>query len=118
MTLLAPKVVGPLNVCSTSVEVQGNVAGATIQIVVAGNVVSSHPSTTPDHVYPIGATLLENQQVTARQKIGTGPPSGDSLPITVQEAPTQLSALTVMTHLHTCEFSDPRNRRGARRQNR
>jgi hypothetical protein len=102
MTPLAPEVVGPLNVCSTSVEVRGNIAGATIEIVVAGNVVSSHMSTTPDHVYPIGATLLENQQVTARQKIATGPTSGDSLPVTVQAAPTQLSSLTVRTHLHTC----------------
>ena len=101
MNPLAPEVVGPLSVCSKSVEVRGNIAGATIEIVVAGNVVSSHVSTTPDHLYPIGATLLANQQVTARQKSG-GQTSADSLPITVQAAPSQLSALTVRTHLHTC----------------
>src|SRR5580700_11140460 len=102
MKPFAPEVVGPLSTCSTSVEVKGSIVGATIEILVAGTMVSSHVSKTPDHLYPIGVTLQANQTVTARQTTTTGQTSPESMPVIVQAAPTQLSALTVRTLLHTC----------------
>jgi hypothetical protein len=101
MRPLAPEVVAPISACSNSVEVKGNIAGATVEILVNGNVASSHVSTNPDSFYAVGVTLLANQKVTARQTI-SGQISPESLPVTVQAAPTHLSALTIPTHPHTC----------------
>ena len=101
MKPLAPELVGPISVCNTSVEVKGNIAGAMIEILVSGQTVSSHVSTKPDDVYPIGVTLVAGQVVTARQ-ISGGQPSPESLPVTAQAAPSQLSALTVKSMLHSC----------------
>jgi hypothetical protein len=101
MNLLAPEVVGPLSVCSTSVEVRGNIAGATVEILVNGNIASSHVSTVADNFYSIGAVLQANQKVTARQTF-SGATSPDSLPVIVESVPSQLSALTVQTNLHSC----------------
>src|SRR5450432_3548893 len=101
MLPLAPEVVAPLSVCSTSVEIRGNIAGASIDILVDGSVISTHPTNTPDNYYPLGATLAANHKVTARQTIG-GATSPESLPVTVQDVPAQLSALTVETHPYNC----------------
>jgi hypothetical protein len=101
MTPLAPEIVGPVSVCSSSVEVKGNIAGATIEILVNGQMVSSHVGANPDGTYPIGTTLTANQVMTARQVSG-GQTSADSLPITVQAAPSQLSALTLKSVPHVC----------------
>ncbi len=101
MKLLAPKLVGPLSICSTSAEVQGNIAGASIEIKVGGTLASSHLSKWPGGLYPIGVPLQANQIVTASQSLN-GNSSPDSPPITVQAAPSQLSPLTVTTSLHTC----------------
>lgn len=101
MKLFAPNLVGPLSICSTWAEVKGNIAGASIEIRVAGTLASSHVSKRPDGLYAIGVTLQANQIVTASQTIN-GHTSPESLPITVQAAPSQLSPLTVRTSLHTC----------------
>ena len=101
MKLFTPNLVGPLSICSTSAEVKGNIAGASIEIRVAGTLASSHVSKRPDGLYAIGVTLQANQIVTASQTIN-GQTSPESLPITVQAAPSQLSPLTVRTLLHTC----------------
>ena len=87
MKPLAPELVGPISVCNISVEVKGNIAGATIEILVSEQTVSSHVSTKPDGVYPIGVTLVAGQVVTALQKTSDGQTSSGNLPVTVQAAP-------------------------------
>ncbi|MHA7661911.1 hypothetical protein [Mycolicibacterium sp. HS_4_1] len=82
-------------------EVRGNIAGATIEIIVNGNAVGSHVSTVSDSAYPVGVALQANQTVTARQTFN-GDSSPASLPVVVQGVPSQLSALTLQTHLHGC----------------
>ncbi len=46
MKPLAPNLVGSLSICSTWAEVKGNIAGASIEIRVAGTLASSHVSET------------------------------------------------------------------------
>jgi hypothetical protein len=101
MKPLAPEVVAAISICSKSVRVRGNIAGATVDLLVNGNKVSSHVTTFPDDFYPLGAAVLANQKVTARQTI-TGQTSPESLPVTVQNVPAQPSALTIKTVLRSC----------------
>ncbi len=99
MKPLAPEVVGPISVCSKAIEVRGNIAGATIEILVNGDPVVSHDAPTANSAYSINTALTAGDTVTARQKFGgeTGP---SSLPIIVQDVPSQPSSLTIHTRLH------------------
>ncbi|WP_088281858.1 hypothetical protein [Ideonella sp. A 288] len=101
MKLLAPEAVGPLSRCSTKVQIRGNIAGANVIVVVNGVKAATHVSKAADGVYAIGATLNANDVVTARQSMGSDT-SGDSLPITVQDAPVQMSAVTLQSKLYGC----------------
>ncbi len=99
MKPFAPEIVGPISVCSQAVEVRGNIAGATIEILVNGSAVSSHPAPTANSAYSVGASLNAGDEVAARQKFD-GETSSASLPIVVQAAPQQPSALTIHTQPH------------------
>ena len=101
MKILAPEVVGPLSQCSTKVQIRGNIAGATVIVVVNGADAASHVSKFADAVYTIGAALQANDIVSARQTLSSDS-SDNSLPITVQAAPAQLSALTLQSQLYAC----------------
>lgn len=101
MKLLAPEVVAPLSVCSTRVQIRGNIAGATVRIFVGTAESASHVTKRSDGVYDIGVPLQANEEVTAKQELGSDL-SDASLPVKVQDVPAQLSALTVHTVLHEC----------------
>jgi hypothetical protein len=67
MKPLAPEVVGPVSVCSKSIEVKGNIAGATVEIRVGGQTVSSQVSTNPDDLYPVGVALTAGYGTTSQR---------------------------------------------------
>jgi hypothetical protein len=98
MKISPPEVVAPLSVCSKLVQIRGNISGATVQTSVNGVEAASHVSINLDNVYEIGASLKANDVVTARQELD-GDVSDPSLAVTAQEAPEQLSPLTVHTYL-------------------
>ncbi len=105
MKLIPPDIYGTLTVCSTTIEIEGNIAVEVWQAedeAGTGNTkLSSHVSTTPDDIYPIGATLTKNHYVTVRQILSPGSSteatSDYSTPVKVGSAPDQLSAMTVTT---------------------
>jgi hypothetical protein len=100
MKLLAPEVVAPLSECSTSVQIRGNISGATLVIKV-NDIESSHISNGVNNVYHIGTSLHANDVVTAWQEFADAK-SPESQAVIVQDIPQQLSALTIVNPLYKC----------------
>jgi hypothetical protein len=101
MKLLAPELVGPLSQCSTRLRIRGNIAGASLVIAVNGVDSATHVSKYADGVYVIGVALQPNDVVVVRQTLANDV-SETSLPITVQAAPSQISAVTLQSKLYAC----------------
>ena len=69
MSLLPPVVVGPISECSSSIRVQGQLVGATVNLFSNGNNVGSGVATWADQVFPLkgGVTLTPGANISATQ---------------------------------------------------
>ncbi|MCU0626068.1 MAG: hypothetical protein MUF21_06215 [Gemmatimonadaceae bacterium] len=101
MPLLAPELVAPLSDCSTRARVRGNIAGASIEILVDGTQTSATTATSIDGTYPIGAAVAAGATVTARQRFN-GEVSPVGMGVIVQKAPAQPAALTLLSTPRHC----------------
>jgi len=104
MALLPPAVVGPLSECSSSVRVQGQLIGATVDLYSNGAHVGSGTATWTDQSVKLdpGKTLAPGANVTATQSLGgvTSPPSPS--PVAVQKKPPVIGGVTSKTHIFIC----------------
>ena len=104
MTLLSPRVIGPLSECSTGVRVQGQFTGATVSVFANGVLVAQSIASGPDHIFTLfgGTTLSAGDQVTATQTIGvdTSIPSPEA--VVVQAKPPVIGPITFVSHLNQC----------------
>ena len=104
MALLPLVVVGPLSVCSSSVRVQGQIIGATVNLFSNGLNVGTGIATWTDQIFPLpgGVTLAAGANVTATQTSGgaTSPPSPS--PVVVQKKPPVIGSVGCKTHIYEC----------------
>jgi hypothetical protein len=104
MALLPPVVVGPLSECSSSVRVQGQLIGATVDLFSNGAHVGTGTATWTDQSFKLspGKTLAPGANVTATQSLGgvTSPQSPS--PVTVQKKPPTIGPVTAKTHIYVC----------------
>jgi len=104
MALLPPAVVGPLSECSSSVRVQGQLIGTTVDLYSNGAHVGSGTATWTDQSFKLdpGKTLAHGANVTATQSMGgvTSPQSPS--PVTVQKKPPTIGTVTAKTHIYVC----------------
>jgi hypothetical protein len=100
MPPLPPRVVGPLSECSTSVHVQGQVTGSTVQVLANGDRIASAQATGPDRFVTVPAGALRpGARITAVQSFGgeSSDPSPD--PVVVQARPATPGRPRIVTHL-------------------
>ena len=105
MALLPPRVDGPLSQCSSSVRVEGQITGSTVEIHMSGQVgpVGSGVAGWSDQTFPLnpGVQLTPGSTVQALQRQGAtlsalGPG------ITVQKRPAVIGPLAFQSHLYVC----------------
>lgn len=105
MSLLAPRVDGPLSECSSSVRVEGQITGATVELHLTGHPgsIGGGVATWSDQSFPLngGVHLTPGATVQALQKQGAEvSPLGPG--ITVQKKPPVIGPLAIQSHLYVC----------------
>jgi hypothetical protein len=104
MPLLPPTVVAPLSECSSSVRVEGQLTGSTVEIHITGTAgsIGGGVATWSDQTFPIApGSLTPGHTVRALQKLG---PDTSALGpgITVQKKPPKIGPLVFQSHLYDC----------------
>ncbi len=103
MSLLGISVIGPLSECSSSVRVEGQISGSTVEIFMTGHSgsIGGGVASWSDQSFPISVPLKNGETVTATQKQG----SDTSQPgpgIGVQKKPPTLGPVAFQSHLYAC----------------
>jgi hypothetical protein len=104
MALLPPAVVGPLSECSSTVKVQGQLIGATVNVFSNGVHVATGTASWTDQTFPLlpGKHLSPGDKVTATQTVsGTTSPLSPS-PVQVQKKPPTIGPVSSRTHIYVC----------------
>jgi outer membrane protein assembly factor BamB len=105
MPLLPPRVVGPLSECSSSVRVEGQITGATVELFITGQAGSIGGGVADwsdqDFSFNANVTLISGHTVQARQKLG---PQTSALGpgISVQKKPPTVGTVAFQSHLYQC----------------
>ena len=102
MTLLPPRVIGPLSECSTSVRVQGQLTGSSVTVFADGTPVGSGTATWSDQTFPLGAALAAGQQITATQTLGLDTSIASPQSVVVQAKPPVIGGVGFRSHLNQC----------------
>ncbi|HEY6329120.1 MAG TPA: hypothetical protein VI756_07275 [Blastocatellia bacterium] len=106
MPLLPPTVIGPISVCNSSIRVQGQNIGATVDLFESGssNPIGGGTATLSDQVFPLnsGLKLSAGQSITATQSQNgeTSPPS--PAPVAVQSATESIGTVACVSHIYQC----------------
>jgi hypothetical protein len=104
---LLPPVVSALSVCSSSVRIQGQFIGATVDVFQDGANVGGGSATSADQIFPLTVTLKAgpSHPVTATQT-SSGMTSPASAPVIVQNNPVAVGSVigtvTCETHIYQC----------------
>jgi outer membrane protein assembly factor BamB len=105
MALLAPRVDGPLSECSSSVRVEGQITGATVELHMTGHagVIGGGVATWSDQTFPLngGLNLTAGSTVQALQRQGVTV-SALGPGITVQKKPPVIGPVVFQSHLYVC----------------
>lgn len=105
MPLLPPRVDGPLSECSSSVEVEGQVTGATVELYMTGYAgsIGGGVAAWSDQTFPLngGVHLTAGATVQALQRQGANA-SGLGPGIVVQKKPPVIGPLAFQSHLYVC----------------
>src|SRR5262245_31169533 len=101
-TLLPPRVTVPLSECSGRVEVQGQVAGATVRVLADGNVVAEGPSLFPQAVFELDVPLEAGQAVVAMQILDGDESATSPDPVIVQAKPPSVGPLVFESTIYEC----------------
>ena len=103
MTLIPPKVCGPLSFLSTSVRVEHVLPGALVEILVNGNSIqrTNFATSNSAEVQLVGYILPPNGMVTAKWSIG-GDQSLPGLPELVLGYPAKIGTPVFLSPIHTC----------------
>ncbi|MBV8730442.1 MAG: hypothetical protein JO336_11615, partial [Acidobacteriia bacterium] len=104
MSLLPPVVVGPISECSSSVRVQGQLIGATVDIFSNGSNVGTGVATWTDQVFPLkgGVALAPGANITAKQTSGGQTSPASPIPVVVQKKPPVIGPVGWRTHIYEC----------------
>jgi outer membrane protein assembly factor BamB len=105
MPLLAPRVIGPLSECSSSVRVEGQLTGATVKLFIQGQAgsIGGGIASWSDQDFPLNAnvTLTPGLLVQATQTLGADTsPMGPG--ISVQKKPPKVGPVAFQSHLYQC----------------
>src|SRR6266566_3972005 len=105
MPLLPVRVIGPLSECSSSVRVEGQITGATVQIFMTGQAgaIGGGVAGWSDQTFPlnVGVSLAPGASVQASQTLG---PETSALgpAVTVQKKPPVIGPVVFLSHLYQC----------------
>lgn len=100
---LPPIVHGPILPFSPSVRVTAVAAGATVEILVAGNSIGAEFSPSGGTLLvPVGDTFVAGQSVTARQSTDGGLSDPSAQPVVVVDIPIPPPAPRIISPLSTC----------------
>jgi outer membrane protein assembly factor BamB len=104
MPLLPPTVVAPLSECSSSVRVEGQITGSTVEIHVTGTAgsIGGGVATWSDQAFPVApGSLTPGHTVQALQKLG---PDTSALGpgVSVQKKPPTIGPVVFQSHLYNC----------------
>lgn len=104
MRLLPPVVVGPLSECNTSVEVTGQLTGATVSVFSDRRLVARGVATWSQQTFPLlpGAQLKRLENVTATQDDGTGPSEPTPGPFLQVQVAGMPGPLSLKAPVHGC----------------
>lgn len=110
MNLSAPQVSGPISVCSNSVRVQGQLTGATVSVVLngdVGNPVGKGTANSANQVFTLdelpSSGLQPGDTLTAVQILGPDESSESPNPVVVQLFdPVDLNHVNFLSHLYVC----------------
>ncbi|MBA2555236.1 MAG: hypothetical protein H0V10_16420, partial [Geodermatophilaceae bacterium] len=102
MTLLPPRVIGPLSECSTRVRVQGQLTGATVTIYADGVQVGTGVASWSDDVFSLAAPIGAGQQVSATQTVGLETSIASPETVQVQAKPPVVGPVGLRSHLNQC----------------
>ncbi|MER8992984.1 hypothetical protein [Mesorhizobium sp. M0678] len=103
-TLLAPIVIGPVSVLSTSVRIDGPLPGSSISLLVNGVPVPAvNAGATTSTFVPVAAGSLNvGDALTARWTLGAETSDPSPVPIVVLGYPSTLSPLVYLSQVHEC----------------
>ncbi len=102
MSLLPPRVVGPLSECSSSVRVQGQFTGSTVTVFADGVMVGQGVATWSDQVFPLSGGLGAGQEVTATQRVGVDTSIASPESVVVQARPPVIGGVGFKSNLNEC----------------
>lgn len=103
MDLLPPRVIGPLSECSQKVRVEGQVAGADIEVRMDGStVVASGPSPGPGVTLTVTSPLKPGSKITALQRLGSDTSDQSPEPVTVQAKPNEIGMVGFRSNIIEC----------------
>ncbi len=102
MTLLPPKVIGPLSECSSRVKVEAQITGATVYVFANGAQVATGVATSGSQVFNLTTNLSAGESVVARQEIGAQLSAESPESMVVQAKPPQVGLVAFRSHLFEC----------------
>jgi PKD repeat protein len=104
VTLLPPRVIGPLSECNHVVRVEGQLTGATVHVYANGHEVAGAVATwsKQDIALSPGQTLQAGDSVTAAQKTSSDSSGESPNPIVVQAKPPQIGAVVFYDPIYEC----------------
>lgn len=103
MALVPPRVVGPLSECSTGVRVEGQVAGAHVEVFADGSKVAEGTASGGVDTFPLTDDLHEGDEVTATQTDTSGNTSDETPePVEVQAEPDDVPPVAFRTETYEC----------------
>jgi hypothetical protein len=102
MTLLPPRVVGPLSECSTGVRVQAQLTGSEVKIYADLTLVGNSIAASADQIVNLPSSLSPGQKVTATQTVGMETSIHSPDAVVVQKKPPNVGTVSFLSHLHVC----------------
>jgi hypothetical protein len=106
LALLPPTVIGPISVCNSSIRVQGQNIGATVELFQTGSPspIGGGTATWSDQVFPLneGIRLTAGESITAVQTLGDAVSLPSPFLVPVQSSPQMVGAVACATHIFEC----------------
>lgn len=105
MALLPPRIKGPVSECNSRIWVQGQFPGATVEVVDTDTglvVASGAPATSPDQFFPVTGTLVPDNELAARQTLGSDASGLAADTVQVQKRPNPVGPVAFATPLMEC----------------
>ena len=106
MALLPPTVIGPVSVLNSSIRVQGQNIGASVELFASGisSPIGGGTAVLSNQVFPLnpGVQLAPGQTITATQSMNGETSPASPAAVTVQSKPSTVGAVGCSTHIYQC----------------